>query len=292
MEKVRKVLVTGAGGQLGHELRRMTAGQELFVFTDYIPSDGVLQLDICDAEAVSGCVGRNDIGTIINCAAYTDVERAEDEPDRCRRINCEGVAVLAEAASGAGAALIQISTDYVFDGSKHTPYTETDVPAPLSVYGGSKAESEKIVTESGAAGIIIRTAWLYSPYGRNFLKTMLALGATRESINVVNDQTGSPTSAADLAGVILSLLPLAPARKGEIYNYSNEGACSWYDFSCEIMRQAGLACKVFPVSSSEYPQKAVRPAYSYLDKKKIATELSMDIPRWQDSLSRCLTRII
>ena len=292
MQKKRKVLVTGACGQLGSEIRRMTAGSGDFVFTDYLPAEGILPLDICDAEAVAACIADNRIGTIVNCAAYTNVEKAEDEPELCRRINCDGVAVLADAALQAGASLIQISTDFVFDGSKGSPYLETDSPAPLSVYGRSKAESEFIFRTSGVSGIIIRTAWLYSPYGRNFLKTMLNLGATRETITVVNDQAGSPTYAEDLADVVLRLIPLAGKKKGEIYNYSNEGVCTWYDFSCEIMRQAGLDCKVIPVTSSEYPQKAVRPSYSYLDKSKIAAELGLDVPQWQVSLQKCLERLI
>ena len=292
MQKRRKVLVTGALGQLGSEIRRLTAGNDDFVFTDYLASDGILPLDICDAEAVAACVAENSVGSIINCAAYTNVERAEDEPELCRRINCEGVAVLTGAALRAGASLIQVSTDFVFDGAKDTPYIEADTPSPLSVYGRTKAEAEDIMIASGVAGVIIRTAWLYSPYGRNFVKTMLHLGSTRERITVVNDQAGSPTYAADLADAILRILPLAADKKGEIYHYSNEGVCSWFDFAAEIMRQAGLSCEVLPVSSSEYPQKAVRPAYSYLDKGKIAAELGLDVPQWQDSLRKCLERLI
>ena len=292
MQKKRKVLVTGACGQLGSEIRRMTAGSDGYIFTDYLPADGILPLDICDPEAVAACIDENSVGTIINCAAYTNVEKAEDEPEFCRRINCDGVAILADAALQADAAMIHISTDFVFDGSKGSPYLETDTPAPLSVYGRTKAESEYIFRSSGVSGIIIRTAWLYSPYGRNFLKTMLYLGSSRETITVVNDQAGSPTYSEDLADAVLRLVPLAGGKKGEIFNYSNEGVCTWYDFSCEIMRLAGLPCKVIPVTSSEYPQKAVRPAYSYLDKSKIAAELELDVPQWQDSLQKCLGRII
>lgn len=292
MQKKRKVLVTGACGQLGSELRRITAGDGSFVFTDYLEAKGVLPLDICDSEAVAACIAANDVGAIINCAAYTNVEKAEDEPELCRRINCDGVAVLAEAAVQAGAALVQISTDFVFDGAKGSPYLETDIPAPLSVYGRTKAEGEYIIRSSGVTGVIIRTAWLYSPYGKNFLKTMLQLGISRPSINVVNDQAGSPTYAADLADAVLRILPLAAGRKGEIYNYSNEGVCTWYDFASEIMRRAGLPCQVNPVASSQYPQKAVRPSYSYLDKSKITAELGLGVPRWQDSLQKCLERLI
>ena len=292
MQKKRKVLVTGALGQLGSEIRRLADGNGNFLYTDYLGSGDILALDICDAEAVAACIAENNVGTIVNCAAYTNVEKAEDEPELCRRINCEGVAVLADAALRNKASLIQISTDFVFDGSKNIPYLETDTPSPLSVYGRTKAEAETAFIASGVKGVIIRTAWLYSPYGKNFVKTMLNLGATRSSINVVNDQTGSPTYAADLAEVILKFLPIAGRKKGEIYNYSNEGACSWYDFAAEIMRQAGLPCQVIPVSSSEYPQKAVRPSYSYLDKTKIAAELKIGVPQWQDSLQKCLGRLI
>ena len=292
MQKQRKVLVTGALGQLGSEIRRITAGNDDLKNTDYLASEDILPLDICDAEAVAACVAENAVSSIINCAAYTNVERAEDEPEICRRINCEGVAVLAGAALRAGASLIQVSTDFVFDGAKDTPYIEADTPSPLSVYGRTKAEAEDIMIASGVAGVIIRTAWLYSPYGRNFVKTMLHLGSTRERITVVNDQAGSPTYAADLADAILRILPLAAEKKGEIYHYSNEGVCSWFDFAAEIMRQAALPCEVLPVSSIEYPQKAVRPAYSYLDKGKIAAELGLDVPQWQDSLRKCLERLI
>lgn len=292
MQKKRKVLVTGALGQLGSEIRRLADGNGDFLYTDYLGSGDILALDICDAEAVAACIAENNVGTIVNCAAYTNVEKAEDEPELCRRINCEGVAVLAEAALRNKASLIQISTDFVFDGSKNIPYLETDTPSPLSVYGRTKAEAETAFIASGVKGVIIRTAWLYSPYGKNFVKTMLNLGATRSSINVVNDQTGSPTYAADLAEVILKFLPIAGRKKGEIYNYSNEGACSWYDFAAEVMRQAGLPCQVIPVSSSEYPQKAVRPSYSYLDKTKISAELKIGVPQWQDSLQKCLSRLI
>lgn len=292
MQKKRKVLVTGALGQLGSEIRRLADGNGDFLYTDYLGSGDILALDICDAEAVAACIAENNVGTIVNCAAYTNVEKAEDEPELCRRINCEGVAVLADAALRNKASLIQISTDFVFDGAKNIPYLETDTPSPLSVYGRTKAEAETAFIASGVKGVIIRTAWLYSPYGKNFVKTMLNLGATRSSINVVNDQTGSPTYAADLAEVLLKFLPIAGRKKGEIYNYSNEGACSWYDFAAEIMRQAGLPCQVIPVSSSEYPQKAVRPSYSYLDKTKIAAELKIGVPQWQDSLQKCLDRLI
>jgi dTDP-4-dehydrorhamnose reductase len=292
MQKSRKVLVTGALGQLGSEIRGLAAGNGDFVYTDCLGSDDIIPLDICDSEAVSACIAENSVGTIVNCAAYTNVERAEDEPELCRRINCEGVAVLAGAALEAGASLIQISTDFVFDGTKGSPYLEADNPSPLSVYGRTKAEAEDIIVSSGVLGVIIRTAWLYSPYGKNFVKTMLHLGSTLPSVNVVNDQVGSPTYAADLAEAVLKIIPLAGSKKGEIYNYSNEGACSWFDFASETMRLAGLPCEVIPVSSSEYPQKAVRPAYSYLDKSKIAAELELDVPRWQDSLRKCLERLI
>lgn len=292
MQKSRKVLVTGACGQLGSELRRLTASKKGFVFTDCLAADGILPLDICDAEAVAACIEEHDVGAVVNCAAYTNVEKAEDEPELCRRINCDGVAVLASAAVKAGASLVQISTDYVFDGTKGSPYIESDTPFPLSVYGRSKAEAEAVMAASGVAGIIIRTAWLYSPYGRNFLKTMLQLGSSRESITVVDDQAGSPTYSEDLAKTVLKLLPSAGSMKCEIFNYSNEGVCTWYDFACEIMRQAALDCKVIPVDSSCYPQKAVRPSYSYLDKSKIAAGFGLDVPQWQASLQKCLKRLI
>lgn len=292
MQKMRNILVTGSCGQLGSEIRRLSENNENnYIFTDYLAADGIESLDICHQTAVEQIVKQRNVGTIINCAAYTDVEGAEDNPDACYKINCEGVRCLAKAALETDASLIQISTDFVFDGSKKSPYCEQDSPNPLSIYGKSKLASEQAMMEVGCKGVIIRTSWLYSPYGKNFVKTMLSLGASRKAISVVNDQIGSPTYAADLAEAIIKMLPISGLKQCEIYHFSNEGSCSWNDFASEIMHQAELKCIVNPVSSADYHQKAVRPSYSYMDKTKIATELNLKLKLWQESLAECLQRM-
>ncbi|NLD21315.1 MAG: dTDP-4-dehydrorhamnose reductase [Bacteroidales bacterium] len=289
---MRNILVTGSCGQLGSEIRRLSENNENnYIFTDYLAADGIESLDICHQTAVEQIVKQRNVGTIINCAAYTDVEGAEDNPDACYKINCEGVRCLAKAALETDASLIQISTDFVFDGSKKSPYCEQDSPNPLSIYGKSKLASEQAMMEVGCKGVIIRTSWLYSPYGKNFVKTMLSLGASRKAISVVNDQIGSPTYAADLAEAIIKMLPISGLKQCEIYHFSNEGSCSWNDFASEIMHQAELTCIVNPVSSADYRQKAVRPSYSYMDKTKIATEFNVKLKRWQESLAECLQRM-
>jgi len=277
------IWITGANGQLGIELRRKLARRKNVFATD-------AELDICDAKSVRDFITQNRIGTIINCAAYTNVEAAEDNPVLCRKVNAAGVANLARAALDADASLIQISTDYVFDGRKRTPYRESDSPAPLSVYGKSKLEAEEAMRTIGCRGVIIRTAWLYSPYGKNFMKTMVALGSNREEVSVVADQTGSPTSADSLASAILTIIRNIGDRRGEIYHFSGDGACSWSDFAAAIMHCAGCNCRVRDIKSDEYPQKAARPAYSYLDKALIKQEFGIEAEPWQSALERNMRR--
>lgn len=271
-------LITGSKGQLGTELCKLLP-QALAV--DYTG------LDITDAAAVKNYVSAHAVDVIINCAAYTAVDKAEDEPEKAAAVNTQGVANLAAS----GAAVIHISTDYVFDGTGHRPYTPQDTPRPVSVYGRTKLAGEQALMESAETAVIIRTAWLYSPHGNNFVKTMLRLGAERKDINVVCDQIGSPTSTADLAAAICAILPrLKKGMKG-IYHYTNEGVCSWYDFAVEIMALGKRNCKVHPVPSSQYPAKAARPFYSVLDKTAISNDFGITIPHWKESLDACMQEL-
>ena len=276
---MNNIWITGAGGQLGIELRRKLARRKGIFATD-------AELDICDASAVGQFVAANGIRFIVNCAAYTNVEAAEDNAALCHRVNGLGVKTLAEAALKADAALIQISTDYVFDGNKRTPYTENDSPAPLSVYGSSKLAGERAMQESGCRGVIIRTAWLYSPYGKNFMKTMADLGASRSELRVVSDQIGSPTAADSLAAAIVKILPQIGDRRGEIYHFSGRGPCSWSDFAAAIMHCARNRCRVVDIKSDEYPQKATRPNYSYMDCSRILRDFGVEAEPWQSALER------
>ena len=270
------LLITGCNGQLGTELRTL--------FPQALAVD-VADLDITDAQVVRTFVKENNVDTIINGAAYTAVDKAEDEPEKCRKINVDGVRNLALS----GAKVVHISTDYVFDGKECRPYVEKDTPNPISVYGKTKLDGEKALLGTAESCVIIRTAWLYSPYGGNFVKTMRRLGAERENLSVVFDQIGTPTLAADLAAMIVTLLPQIKDGTKEIYHYSNEGVCSWYDFAREIMKLSGLKCKVSPIESSQYPTKATRPFYSVLNKAKIKT-FGIEIPHWQESLEKCLKK--
>lgn len=288
---MKKVLVTGAFGQLGTELRLLTEGQPDFIFTD-LRSDGpVRKLDICDRRAVDRMLAGEDIGAVINCAAYTNVNAAESETGLCNFINATGPGVLARAALRHGAALVHISTEYVFDGRKSSGYRETDRRHPLSAYGRSKRDGEDAVRRSGCRGLIIRTSWLYSPFGNNFVKTMLRLGAEKPELGVVCDQVGSPTYARDLAETILALLPQIGQRHGEIYHFTNDGVCSWADFAATIMREAGLPCRIRPITTAEYPSPAVRPAHSTMSKAKIVRDFGIQLRPWEDSLRDCLKRL-
>lgn len=281
-----KILVTGANGQLGRSIRQLSAGHhELdFIFTD------IDSLDICNRDAVLAFVETHPVDFMVNCAAYTAVDKAEEEVEQCRKINTEAVAYLGEAAQHIRARVLHISTDYVFDGNSCTPYQECDPVSPVSVYGHTKLAGEKALSAICPDAIIVRTAWLYSEYGHNFMKTMLRLGAERPEIRVVNDQIGSPTYAGDLAKTILSLLEKEQQGKQHngIYHYTNEGVCSWYDFAHSIIRMTDLPAKVTPIPTREYPTAAKRPGYSVLSKEKIKREYQLEIPHWEDSLRRCL----
>lgn len=278
------ILVTGANGQLGSELRKtgFSALDEVF-YTD------VAELDITDYAAVERFVKDKEIDTIINCAAYTAVDKAEEEPQLAAKINTEAVANLARAAAKEGCLLIHISTDYVFDGTGTKPYSEKDKPCPVSVYGKTKLAGEEAILKSRCFHIIIRTAWLYSSFGNNFVKTILRLASERTEINVVSDQVGSPTYAGDLAAAIVAIMDNEERIEHEgIYHYSNEGVCSWYDFAAEIVRLSGKECRVKPVTTAEYPTKTQRPAYSVLDKSKIKKTFGIEIPAWKDALAKMM----
>lgn len=270
-----KILITGARGQLGRCLSDL--------LPDALKTD-VGELDITDADAVQSYVDSNQVGTIVNCAAYTAVDRAEDDFDTAAKINIQGPRNLAQT----GARLIHISTDYVFDGRGYRPYTPQDPTNPLSVYGRTKREGELAVLEHAQTAVIIRTAWLYSAYGHNFVQTMRTLGAARSEINVVADQVGTPTFAGDLARAITDILPRVPAGHRDIYHFTNEGVCSWYDFAVAIMAGSNLSCRVNPISSSAYPTRATRPFYSVLDKAKIKDTFNISIEHWTKGLARCL----
>ena len=268
-------LITGSKGQLGTELAKLLPEA---ILTD------VADLDITDEQAVKNYVKEHNVDTIINCAAYTAVDKAEDDADLAAKINIDGPRNLAKS----GAKDVHVSTDYVFDGTGHKPYQPEDEAHPISVYGKTKLAGENEVLKYADVAVIIRTAWLYSPYGNNFVKTMRRLGAERESLNVVADQIGTPTYAADLAQAIVQILPqMNKANKG-VYHFTNEGVCSWYDFARKIMELSGLSCKVNPIPSSAYPTKATRPFYSVLDKNKIKETFNITIPHWEEGLKQCL----
>ena len=279
------ILVTGANGQLGREMQRLGAvSPNNYIFTD------VAELDVTDAGAVLRAAEQTRAEAIVNCAAYTNVERAEEDEATADLLNRLAPANLAAAAAATGATLIHISTDYVFDGRAHTPYTEQAPTAPLSVYGRTKLAGEQAVEASGCSYLILRTAWLYSAFGNNFLKTMLRLTAERESLKVIFDQIGTPTYAGDLALGIFSVIEGGQLRGHEgLYHFSDEGVCSWYDFAVEIAAAAGHdKCRIAPGRTAEYPTKAPRPAYSVLDKGKFKTTFGIEIPHWRESLLYCL----
>ena len=282
------ILVTGCYGQLGTELRKIAAADNAnnWFFTD------IDTLNICDREAVEQFFLSNRIEVCVNCAAYTAVDKAEDEPALARKVNTDAPRILAEACQKHHSLLIHISTDYVFDGNGDIPYKESDPTNPQSVYGLTKDEGEKFVAESGCNYCIIRTAWLYSSTGKNFVKTMLNLADTHDEINVVCDQKGTPTWAYDLAYTITKLLEKygkEPIR--EVFHFTNEGIITWYDFAVAIMEIAGKKCKVNPITTDQYPTKAHRPAYSVLDKTKIKQTLGIEIPFWKDSLKKCIEEL-
>lgn len=271
------LLVTGSNGQLGTELKALLPDA---IFAD------IADLDITELEQVKAFVSKHNIDTIINCAAYTAVDKAESDVELCTKINVLGIENLAKS----GAKIVHISTDYVFDGTGHKPYLSTDMASPQSVYGATKLAGENALFENAETAIVIRTAWLYSIYGNNFLKTMMRLGKERDSLNVVADQVGSPTYAGDLAKAIVDILPQVEDGKRAIYHYTNDGVASWYDFALEIMEQLCLDCKISPIASFEYPTPAKRPFYSILDKSEIKRDFNIKIPHWKESLKKCLSQ--
>ncbi|MBN1462747.1 MAG: dTDP-4-dehydrorhamnose reductase [Paludibacteraceae bacterium] len=283
---MKKLLITGAYGQLGNEMKVISPNypQFKFIFTD------VDSLDICNKIAVNNFVTSNKIDFIINCAAYTAVDKAEEDQDKCYAINRDAVKNLGEAAKANGAKLIHVSTDYVFDGTNHIPYTEEMPICPQSVYGKSKAEGEIELQKVCKEAVIIRTSWLYSSFGNNFVKTMIKLGTERDSLGVIFDQIGTPTYAADLASVIMQIVT-QNEWKGGIYHFSNEGVASWYDFTKAIHEIYGISCIVNPLETKEYPSKTPRPAYSVLNKAKIKQAYNLQLPYWKDGLKRCINEL-
>lgn len=279
------ILVTGANGQLGSELRELAPRFKNynFFFT------GVKELDICKHKEVADFIEVNQINSIINCAAYTAVDKAEEDFELADKINHLAVANFAQIAKDHHIKLVHISTDYVFDGTNYKPYTETDTPNPQSVYGKTKLAGEQAIQLINPANtVIIRTSWVYSKYGNNFVKTMLRLGKERDVLNVVSDQIGTPTNAADLANAIFTIIPKIKNEGVEVYHYSNEGVCSWYDFAKAIFEIKGIAIKVDPIESSQYPTPAERPFYSVLNKSNIKKTFLLDLPFWRDSLKNVL----
>ena len=280
------ILITGCNGQLGNEMQLLQAkyAQHTWFNTD------VNELDITDKDAIERFVEANHIDGVVNCAAYTAVDKAESDPLLAKKLNAYAPAFLAEAVGKQGGWIVQVSTDYVFDGTKHTPYVETDSTCPNSVYGQTKLEGEQAVTKLCPNAMIIRTAWLYSEFGNNFVKTMIRLGKEREQLGVIFDQVGTPTYAHDLASVIMTAID--KGIKPGIYHFSNEGVTSWYDFTKSIHRIAGInTCHVMPLHTAEYPTPASRPAYSVLDKTKIKEAYSINIPHWEESLAKCIAKL-
>lgn len=280
-----KVLVTGSKGQLGSEIRDLVSGED-FYFTDRDT------LDIADKAAIAHFCQENCIDVIINCAAYTAVDKAEEDVENADKINHFAVKNMAEVAKAQGIKLIHVSTDYVFDGMSYRPYVESDPTAPNGVYGSTKlAGEEAMMAIAPSNSIIIRTSWVYSSFGNNFVKTMLRLGKERENLGVIFDQVGTPTYARDLAQAILDIVPQLSNAEVEIYHYSNEGVLSWYDFAKEIMKMAKITCKIDPIETKAYPTPAKRPHYSLLNKAKIKEQFNIEIPYWKDGLDECLRKM-
>ena len=282
------ILITGANGQLGSEIRELSPGYPGLHFT-YTDID---ELDITNRDALETFFSQNKFDCIINCAAYTAVDKAEAEKEQASLINSIAVKYLTEFASKQNSLFVHISTDYVFDGRNFKPYLEGDLTNPTSVYGETKLEGEAEVIFNSKKAIIIRTSWLYSSYGTNFVKTIIKAAKAKGSLNVVNDQVGNPTYARDLAKTILEIVPIYNSKnKYEIFNYSNEGVASWYDFAKEILEITGIKCTLTPIETKDYPTPASRPSYSILNKTKIKKQFNLNIPHWKDSLKDCLKKI-
>ena len=287
---MKTVLVTGAAGQLGSEMRNLAPGTgDRYVFTDVVDIPDTVKLDITDIEAVRSLCAAEGVETIVNCAAYTNVDKAESDEALADLLNNKAVGNLAKVAAERGALLVHVSTDYVFGGNSCIPYKEDAPTAPLGVYGKTKLAGEEAVKASGCKFLIFRTAWLYSPYGKNFVKTILKLTAEKDSLKVVFDQVGSPTYAADLAAVIVKAI--ADGTHTGIYHFSDEGVCSWFDFACAIRDLAGNQCDIAPCHSDEFPSPVRRPAFSVLDKTKVKADFNITVPHWYDSLKKCIEKL-
>ena len=286
-----RVLITGSNGQLGSEIRELSRSYNMvnFIFKD-LPD-----LDICNAGELQNFIIKNKIIAVINCAAYTAVDKAEEDEQIAKKVNSEGVSNIVKALQKVNGKLIHISTDYVFDGDQAIPYKESDPVNPTGVYGETKRAGELAVFNSNIDALVIRTSWLYSAYGNNFVKTMLRLGREKETLDVISDQLGTPTHAKDLAKTCLKILcgdsSENISKNGMLYHYSNEGVTSWYDFAKEIMKLGEVQCKVYPIETKDYPTLAKRPQYSVLDKSKIKTDFKLEIPYWKDSLKDCMIKI-
>ena len=283
------ILITGSNGQLGNEMRVLSAQhpKHMYFFTDVLATDGTSTLDITDKVAVSALVEANAIDLIVNCAAYTNVDKAEEDEATAMKINADALSVLGSQ----GIKVIHVSTDYVFSGDEHVPCRETDPVAPRTAYGRTKYEGEKRLLAVCPEAVILRTAWLYSTYGNNFVKTMIKLGREKEQLGVVFDQIGTPTYAADLAAAIFTVIE-SPVWRAGVYHFTNEGVCSWYDFTLAIHELAGITgCAVRPILSEEYQYKTPRPHYSVLDKSKFKKTFNVTIPHWMDGLRRCVKRL-
>ena len=285
---MKTILVTGANGQLGNEMRRLgELSSNNYLFTD------IEELDVTDADAVQRFVSENGVEVVVNCVAYTNVDKAESDEETAYKVNATAVENIAKAVKSVDGTLFHVSTDYVFGTDGNTPRTEEMPLAPLGAYGRTKLAGERAVQQVGCKAIIIRTAWLYSEFGHNFVKTMLRLTAEKDTLKVVFDQVGSPTYAGDLALTIFSIIEgdVYGGNEG-IYHFSDEGVCSWYDFAVEIARLAGHKnCRIEPCHSNEFPSPVTRPPYSVLDKSKIKSTFGVDIPHWRESLIYCLKRI-
>ena len=283
------ILITGSNGQLGSEMRVLSKEhpKHHYWFTDVVEADGVQTMDITDRKAVASFVANNSIDLIVNCAAYTNVDKAEEDEATAMKINADALSVL----GGQGIKVIHVSTDYVFSGDEHVPCRETDPVAPRTAYGRTKYAGEKRLLAECPEAIILRTAWLYSSFGNNFVKTMIRLGREKQQLGVVFDQIGSPTYAADLAQAIFTVIE-SPVWHPGIYHFTNEGVCSWYDFTIAIHSMAGITdCQVRPILSEEYQYKTPRPHYSVLDKSKFKKTFGVSIPYWQEALKRCMSEL-
>ncbi len=282
------ILVTGSNGQLGSEIRSLAGAFSMFnfLFTDYT------ELDITDEAAIQKFFSENEINVCINCAAYTAVDKAETEKELAFLVNAKAVEYLAKACNSNGSKLIHISTDFIFDGILSRPVLEKDTPNPLSVYGSTKLAGEEFALQFSPDAIVLRTSWVYSSFGNNFVKTILRLCKEKPSLNIIYDQVGTPTYARDLAQAILQITAdkNSLSQKG-VFNFSNEGVCSWYDFAIAIRNLASLDTPIFPIESNQYPTPAIRPKYSVLNKQKFKTTFNQSIPYWQDSLKACFEKL-